>query len=168
MSLGPISTTETSLTFTTEDGVLTPHHYSARITAVDTAGNSSTEAIIDDITPPSAPSNLVLTPGNGEFTATWDPNSEDDLFGYVYAVSPDWASVETTETSVTITGLENGIEYTFNLWANDCQRNQSTLASDTVVLVTDFVASSLAQYPLYFWALDETSGTTAFDTGVFV
>jgi serine protease AprX len=71
-----------------------------------------------DTTPPSAPTGLVATAGNGQVTLDWANNSEADLGGY--RVYRSGSLLATTATSAyTDTGLTNGTAYSYYVTAVD-------------------------------------------------
>jgi subtilisin family serine protease/fibronectin type 3 domain-containing protein len=111
----------------------TAHSY--RVTAHDATGNESapsTEASATpaDRTPPSSPSGLTATAGDGQVALDWADNSEADLGGYrVYRRNADgttWSSLGTvTASAYTQTGLTNGTAYTYRVTAYDAVSNES-------------------------------------------
>ncbi len=72
--------------------------------------------------PPSAPLNVSVTPGSGSVDVTWDlpaSNGGSAILYYTIVSSPDGVTVTTSSTSVTVSGLINGIEYTFDVTATN-------------------------------------------------
>ena len=57
------------------------------VSAVDLAGNETTSGMmfgeIRDVEPPAAPSGLESKAESGKITLSWNPNSEEDLLGYI-------------------------------------------------------------------------------------
>lgn len=148
-------------------------HLTVKVYSVDTHGNVSTVPLeLTDDVAPALVQNLVVTPGDGEILVEWDANTEDDLLLYDLwwddGASPVETQVFPPNLSRTITGLDNGTEYTISIRAIDYQANNGEFATDTVVCGIDYGARSAAQSPAYLWLLDETSGTSAADTGVGV
>ena len=104
----------------------------------DTAGNA-VEALVDHAVAnvPGAPASLNVTPGDTQVTLAWTKPASDGgsaITGYRYRVSddggstwsPDWTEVpdgtdtgsdRSDETSYTVTGLDNGVEHTFEVRA---------------------------------------------------
>ena len=77
----------------------------------------------DDKTVPSAPLNLVATPGNERVHLSWDAPADDgghDIFHYLYKVgSNPWIPTNSTSTHFTVTHLTNGTAYEFYVRANN-------------------------------------------------
>ena len=93
------------------------------------------------VMPPSAPLNLIATPGDGQVTLTWDVPEDDGgsaitdykikwrLFHGKYAVFDDGIS---TDTSATVTGLENDKRYRLMIHAiNNAGQERSKQVSTT-------------------------------------
>jgi Fibronectin type III domain len=71
---------------------------------------------------PAAPTQVSASPGTGSATVTWRVPSDDGgapLAGYTVTASPGGASVTSTTTSTTMTGLTNGTSYTFTVAARN-------------------------------------------------
>ncbi len=76
---------------------------------------------------PGAPENLMLTTGDGQLTATWNPPTSQGssaITDYLIAVkettSATWTTYAdgvSTDTSVIVTGLTNGTAYDVSVWA---------------------------------------------------
>jgi len=105
----------------------------------DAAGNEPEQVIrtvnverLNPVTPPSSPHNLVATPGDGQVTLSWDAPKNGivtdykikwRLFAGQFAFFDDGIS---TDTSVTVTGLENDRNYRFMVQAvNDAGQARS-------------------------------------------
>ena len=79
------------------------------------------------ITPPNAPTNVMATAGSRQVTLSWDDPSNSNISKYQYrqgSGSPlvwgswtDIGSSDATTTTHTVTGLNNGTEYSFQVWA---------------------------------------------------
>ncbi len=114
------------------------------VSAVDTSGNesgtsgeASATPSAGDVTPPSAPTGLAATGGDGQVDLTWDPNGEGDLDGYnvhraTTAGGPYTqlngavvASAAYTDTAVT-----NGTTYYYVVSAVDTSGNESGTSSE--------------------------------------
>ena len=84
-----------------------------------------------------APTNLTATPGDGQITLTWSPNTETDFFRYyIYGgTSPGPTSkVDSTvggisDTTKSISGLVNGITYYYRVTAVDTALMESEFSS---------------------------------------
>ncbi|MEX0760907.1 MAG: fibronectin type III domain-containing protein [Dehalococcoidia bacterium] len=71
---------------------------------------------------PTAPRDVTAVPGNGRVTLSWSPpenTGSGPITAYVVQVFPGSSVYQTEgdEHSITITGLENGVPYTFDVWA---------------------------------------------------
>ena len=71
---------------------------------------------------PSAVRNLMAAGGNGQVVLTWDAPSSDggaEITDYEYRIngSGPWISTGSTETTHTVTGLDNGTPYVFEVRA---------------------------------------------------
>ena len=72
--------------------------------------------------PPGAPRNLTAVVGDGQVVLTWDAPASDggaEITDYEYRINGQnpWISTGSTETTYTVTGLDNGAEYTFQVRA---------------------------------------------------
>ncbi|MGY6757717.1 fibronectin type III domain-containing protein [Klenkia terrae] len=66
---------------------------------------------------PLPPTNVVITPGNGQFTTvTWTASTEPNRSGYVVKVGSYQTTVTGTTTTTPITGLTNGTDYTVQVF----------------------------------------------------
>jgi hypothetical protein len=103
----------------------TPYYF--RVWGVNEAGDGAkaqtTEPLIPRVTPP-APLSLAATPGDRQVTLSWvaptPPNAGESISGYRVEFSNNgggtWSSVvQVTGTSYTVTGLTNGVVYTFRV-----------------------------------------------------
>ena len=87
---------------------------------------TATVAITDNDELAGAPQNLAATPGDGEVTLLWAPPSSGDApveYWYRYKVGSGAFGNSTvvagggSARNVTVTGLANGTEHTFEVWA---------------------------------------------------
>ena len=107
-----------------------------------------------DSSPPTAPSGLAATPGNGSATLTWQKSTDNiGVSGYaVFRASPDgsWsgAPIATTAgTSYTDSGLTNGTAYSYRVAAYDAAGNRS-VASNTASVTPSAPAPAPPPAPL--------------------
>jgi uncharacterized repeat protein (TIGR02543 family) len=85
-----------------------------------------------DTTPPRAVSSLSAAAGDQEVVLTWTDPSDADLDHIEVGWQPGSDARENVSAgsqSYTITGLTNGTEYTFTVWAIDTAGNESTSVS---------------------------------------
>ena len=71
---------------------------------------------------PGAPRNLTTVGGDGQAVLSWDAPASDGgaaITDYEYRINGTnpWISIGSTETTYTVTGLDNGAEYTFQVRA---------------------------------------------------
>ena len=71
---------------------------------------------------PGPPTNLTAVVGDGQVVLSWDTPESDggaDITDYEYRINGrnPWISIGSTETTHTVTGLDNGTEYTFQVRA---------------------------------------------------
>ena len=107
---------------------------------------------------PGAPTNLLLEVGDGQVTLTWDaPEGEGAaaIIDYEYRINGqgDWISTGSTDTTHTVTGLDNDTEYTFEVRA--VSRNRKGRASGRVE------ATPRMPTPLDFTHFANGAGTTS-------
>jgi fibronectin type 3 domain-containing protein len=122
----PVATTTT--TAYTDTQVLGGTEYTYRITALDHNGNESASsaqasATPTETTPPAAPGEPVITPGERQLGISWPLNHEYDVTQYaVYRAEPNgtWSSAplaETTHNWWTDHGLSGGTTYEYRVTA---------------------------------------------------
>ena len=124
------------------------YYYGACVDAVagesDTTNNCSTSVQVEVSAPatgggddgsresqPSPPRNLLVERGDGQVTLTWEvPAAAAAITDYEYRINGkgEWISTGSTDTTHTVTGLDNGTEYTFEVRA--VNRNRKGRASN--------------------------------------
>ena len=81
---------------------------------------------------PGAPRNLTVVGGDGQVVLSWEAPASDGgaaITDYEYRInrSGPWIPIGSTDTTYTVTGLDNGTEYTFQVRAvNAAGRSAST------------------------------------------
>lgn len=127
----PITTESYNLT-----GLNLDTEYKVSVLAVDYSANASDESdpvtfkTLDLETVPSAPTNVSATPYNGSASVSWLPSSTAK--NYKLYVDGNY-KLTTNQTSVKLTGLENGLTYSITVSAvNDIGES----AQSTAVTVT--------------------------------
>jgi len=90
---------------------------------------SIVDIVVGDPFPPAKPANLQVTAGDRQVTATWSPNTEPDLAGYlVYLDGVLMTPTPIAETRYTFSNLTNGVTYHVNIAAVDKEGNRSLQA----------------------------------------
>jgi fibronectin type 3 domain-containing protein len=98
-----------------------------RLTADDGAKTSFDDVtieVVQNLTPPAPPQNLVAYPGDGRVLLDWDDNTEPDLVEYRVWISTTgggpYAEVDVDDPSIfPVTGLTNGVTFFFVVTAID-------------------------------------------------
>ncbi len=124
-------------------------NYKFKVRAVNATGKgvASDEVNVVPLGPPATPTNLLATSGEDrKTTLSWDDPSDSTITTYQYRVSgdngqtwnPDWTAIggsNANTTGHTLTGLTNGIEYTFEVRAlNNSVPGNSAAAKATPLL----------------------------------
>lgn len=92
-----------------------------------------------DVIPPSVPTGLTVTVGDGSAFLDWADNTETDLRGYnVYQSTDNVTFIKITSSPLTtsdynVTGLTNGTKYYFAVTALDNAWNESSRSSSVSV-----------------------------------
>lgn len=88
---------------------------------------SNLSAQARDRTPPTAPTNLMVTSTTQTSASlAWGPSTDNSgKFNYVVAGGPTNVTVSQTQTSHTLTALQSGKTYTFRVYARDLSGNLS-------------------------------------------
>jgi uncharacterized protein (TIGR02145 family) len=114
--------------------------YTFTVIATNAAGNSAASTASTAVTPrsvPGAPTSLVATAGNAQasvaFTAPTN-NGGSAITGYTVTSSPGGFTASGASSPLTVTGLTNGIAYTFTVVATNVVGN--SVASTASAAVT--------------------------------
>jgi len=125
----------------TVSGLLNGQSYDFRVSAVNLAGqgNPSAQTTAVPVSVPDAPTNIFATSSNAQatitFTAPFDEGSP--ITSYIITSSPGNISTTTTSTTGIITGLTNGIAYTFTVKAiNSIGTGPASTSSNSVTPMT--------------------------------
>ena len=84
---------------------------------------TATEIDNDELTAPARPTGLAAAAGDERVTLSWDDPADASITGYEYRVRwtgvawGDWTAIAGSAASVTVEGLENGVEHRFKLRA---------------------------------------------------
>jgi hypothetical protein len=121
-NVGGFSATTTS-TSATVTGLTNGNTYTFTVTATNAAGTSGVSGSTNPITlalfAPDAPNNVTSSIGNGQVTIMWQApanNGGTPITGYL-VTSTNGLSLLTTDTTVVIPGLNNGVSYSFSVAA---------------------------------------------------
>ena len=111
--------------------------HTVTIKAVDKAGwtTVSTATACIDTTPPGKPKLLMGIPGNGRITLEWlEP--DPDVVEYIIERTPFWTESRktVTTTSFIYQNLENGVQYTYKVWAVDRAANEGEHETQVVTV----------------------------------
>jgi chitodextrinase len=106
-------------------------------------GSSHLSAQARDRTPPTAPTNLLVTSTTEtSVSLAWGPSTDNSgKFTYVIAGGPTNVTVSQTQTSHTLTGLQSGKTYTFRLYARDLSGNLSKSSNAVTVTLPGQIAA---------------------------
>ncbi|WP_027086823.1 S-layer homology domain-containing protein [Cohnella panacarvi] len=114
------------------------------VKATNPGGDSaaSNEVSATPVTVPAAPTGVTAVAGNGQATVSFTApaNGESNITHYVVTAMPGNISVTGTDSSITVTGLSNGVAYTFTVQAVNSAG--SSVASDASHSVTPRSPSS--------------------------
>jgi len=101
----------------------------------DTEPSNEKSAI--PFTVPAAPTDVIAVAGNKQATVTFKAPSDNggrEITGYEVTVWPGGQVVTSTTNTIVITGLTNGVSYTFTVVAiNEAGRSDPSVPSNTVV-----------------------------------
>ncbi len=140
------------------------------VTAVDAAGNESSRTTLSvttgeestpDVTPPTAPANLMADAGSSSVVLSWEASTDDrQVAGYVVLVDGiHFDSLGRNATSIFIGGLEAETAYFFEVYAFDAAGNDSEIADILVTTEPEIDAGEpglVAWYPFEGDANDAT------------
>ncbi len=85
-----------------------------------------------DTTPPTVPAEVTAVAGDSQVTVSWEASTDDTAVAsytvrHRVAGATTWTNItDITDTSYTLTGLENGTSYEFQVRAKDATDNRST------------------------------------------
>jgi hypothetical protein len=126
---GGIDARSGGATSVTVNGLTVGERYRFRVTATNAVGTSPVSAQSNQVVPfapptaPAAPTGVVATAGNGSALVRWSAPLNDGgspVTGFTVTSSPGGIQAATGgETSVTVTGLTNGVTYTFSVTATN-------------------------------------------------
>lgn len=163
-----VQTTEETTAFISGLTPLTSYEFG--VSAVDLAGNESIPSFITlisgmdetpDITPPTTPANLAVSPGANSAVFSWDESTDDTAVkGYVTFVDGNYVdSLDAETVSVFVGGLDPSTLYTFEVYAYDFAGNDSETAfitASTTEPIETAEPGLVAHYPFEGNANDAT------------
>ena len=107
--------------------------YNFKLRAVNASGNGaeSDEATAIPVPVPDKPAGFSATPGDGQVSLKWTDPDDATITGWQYRYRTEgdygpWTGIPgsgATTTAHTVTGLENGTAYTFNIRAHNASGN---------------------------------------------
>lgn len=165
------SWTDTNSTDTTFEvtGLTANTEYTFQVRAVNSVGQSTGSNAVtettENLTVPSAPQNLTATAdANGtEMDLDWDAPSDNggaSITDYEYryqegsTAGGTWTSTGSTTTAYTVTGLDKGTEYTFQVRAVNSQGQSTSNPS-----VTETTDTTVPDAPTNLTATADANGT---------
>jgi len=148
-ALAPVTAEPVSGTSYTDTGLENDatYRYAVQAVRVDPAGmargpaSTAVPATPVDTTPPSAPTNLIVIPGEGAMRLAWNPSPEEDvaLYAVYRAVGDgDFLRVGTTQTPTTVftdRDITRGTRYRYAVTAIDRARKANESPRSNVVTV---------------------------------
>jgi len=120
-------------------GLTNNETYTFSVVAVSAGGRSQPSESSEPATPvdvPSPPLNVVAVAGNAQVTLSWDPpESGEPIIGYY--VSGPGVLEDVSASPITITGLQNGTSYVFNVEAYNANGPSDPAPSNAVTPFTN-------------------------------
>lgn len=125
-------------------GLALGHTYTFTVTATNSIGTGPASSPSNSVTipalAPGAPTNAHATGGDSQATVTFGPPSSDNgspITGYiVWANGNEVATPAATSTSAVVTGLTNGVAYTFTVAATNSVGTGPAAGAGTVTPAT--------------------------------
>jgi hypothetical protein len=136
---GQIATT-TVATSASVTGLSNGTSYTFTVTATNTAGTSAESTPSAAVTPrtvPGAPTGVRAVPGGGLAVVSWTAPASDggaSITGYTVTASPGGQTTTTGARSVVVTGLTNGVSYTFTVTATNTAGTSGASAPSAAVI----------------------------------
>jgi len=110
--------------------------YTFTVIATTAVGNSVASTAVTPVTVPDAPTSVVATAGNISASVAFvapASNGGSAITGYTVTSNPGNLTATGATTSINVTGLTNGISYTFTVVATNSVGNSIASAASTAV-----------------------------------
>ncbi|MCX6809834.1 MAG: PKD domain-containing protein [Candidatus Berkelbacteria bacterium] len=127
--------------------------YTFTVHATNVAGNSSESSPSSEATPatvPGVPTVIVATAGNAQATISFSApdTGGSPITGYTATSTPGGLTGSNITSPITVTGLTNGVEYTFKVYATNTIGNGSESSASNAVTpsLTFNISGSCKQY----------------------
>ncbi|MDA0166930.1 DUF4082 domain-containing protein [Solirubrobacter ginsenosidimutans] len=140
------------LTIATITGLTTGTAYTFTVQAINPTGSGPVSANSNAVTPlvavpPSPPTNVVANPASNQASVSWTiPQSDGDspitnytITPYIGATAQTATQVTAPATSAVVTGLTNGVSYTFKVTATNAAGTGTASASSAAVTPEDTI-----------------------------
>ncbi len=173
---GSTATVPAPATSATVAGLTNGSSYTFTVAAVNSAGNSRASAPTAAVTPRTvadAPTTVSGTPGNGSTAVSWAAPRSDGgaaIGSYIVTAAPGGRTetVPGSSTVATVTGLTNGVTYTFTVVAVNAAGNSvasapSSAVTPRTVATAPFGASATAGVAsaVVSWSAPSSTGGAA-------
>lgn len=138
-STEPGATCTTATTGCSVTGLINGREYAFRVRAISYSAVGAWSAWTAKVTPvgvPSAPSSVVAVAGDGSALVSWQVPGDDGgspIVNYTVRSSPGDASCTATTRSCEVSGLTNGVTYTFTVVATNAVGSSAASAPSDAV-----------------------------------
>ncbi len=122
--------------------------YTFTVVAVNSVGRSAASTASSPVTPagiPTAPTSVTATPGDARATIAFSGagSNGSDISSYTVTASPGGATASGSQSPIVLTGLTNGIEYTFTVVATNGIGTSSSSSTSNGVIPDPNIAPAL-------------------------